>query len=603
MSIENPTKINKFLVSYINDKSSEEYQEFIKIINDDDLLDLVDGKWLIGAETLQKLHALQNFKTSIRVEEAPVTISPDSIGQDLKLSLFPYQKEVVEYCLNKRKAIIVLPCGSGKTPIGLDTFIDARKFNLISPDATGLIVVKASLKIQWFKEVDKFSNLKASLLNTYNSIKPANRSKINKLKKQLEPYLKNASENASEILEIKNKINSLQFEIDEEFNSMFNKSKYDLFIANYETLRDKKVRDKLHKSGLEYIYADEIQAIKSPTSIRSKALCEFSDIKLRYGATATPIQKNPLDAFGICKFVSPSTFPTKSGFEGRYLIYSGYGRVSGSKNEKELNQRLSEFMIVKTKEEVSKQLPELVVTTRYCQLEPKQEDMTNKLLEEIKEFKDREAKLMARAGSSETNEELLKIQANILARQTFASELAVSEELLKESDSDLAKRYITGSKSNKIEMFLDMVEEITGSGEKVAVFSKYKRLQPILAKHIQDRFPDFKIAFVNGDLSAEQRYDEIYNKFRDNNEYKVLIMSGAANEGVNLSTCKYLIEMEPSDSYLEQTQRYGRLERADSIYNTVFVTKLIAEKSYDEIALKIIDKKEKYDSQIIKGNL
>ena len=114
MSIENPTKINKFLVSYINDKSSEEYQEFIKIINDDDLLDLVDGKWLIGAETLQKLHALQNFKTSIRVEEAPITISPYFIGQDLKLSLFPYQKEVVEYCLNKRKAIIVLPCGSGK---------------------------------------------------------------------------------------------------------------------------------------------------------------------------------------------------------------------------------------------------------------------------------------------------------------------------------------------------------------------------------------------------------------------------------------------------------------------------------------------------------
>ena len=80
-------------------------------------------------------------------------------------------------------------------------------------------------------------------------------------------------------------------------------------------------------------------------------------------------------------------------------------------------------------------------------------------------------------------------------------------------------------------------------------------------------------------------------------------MSSSANEGVNLSACKYLIEMEPADSYLEQTQRRGRIERADSIHDTVYVYQLIAEKSFDEISLKIIDKKERYDAQIIKGEL
>lgn len=71
---------------------------------------------------------------------------------------------------------------------------------------------------------------------------------------------------------------------------------------------------------------------------------------------------------------------------------------------------------------------------------------------------------------------------------------------------------------------------------------------------------------------------------------------------LNLSNCKYLIEMEPADSYLIQTQRRGRVERADSVHDNVFVYQLIAQDSYDEIALKVVDKKERYDSQIIQGN-
>ena len=64
MSIENPTKINKFLVSYINDKSSEEYQEFIKIINDDDLLDLVDRRG--NTPKTSRSPKPQNFNTGGR---------------------------------------------------------------------------------------------------------------------------------------------------------------------------------------------------------------------------------------------------------------------------------------------------------------------------------------------------------------------------------------------------------------------------------------------------------------------------------------------------------------------------------------------------------
>ena len=62
-----------------------------------------------------------------------------------------------------------------------------------------------------------------------------------------------------------------------------------------------------------------------------------------------------------------------------------------------------------------------------------------------------------------------------------------------------------------------------------------------------------------------------------------------------------MIEYDLADSYAVQTQRQGRLERADSIYKSVFVYQLIANDSWDIIAQKIIKKKQGFDENIIKS--
>ena len=70
---------------------------------------------------------------------------------------------------------------------------------------------------------------------------------------------------------------------------------------------------------------------------------------------------------------------------------------------------------------------------------------------------------------------------------------------------------------------------------------------------------------------------------------------------LNLSECKYLIEYDLAVSYAIQTQRHGRLERADSIHKNVFVYQLIGNDSWDVIQQRIIDKKEGFDANIIKS--
>ena len=69
---------------------------------------------------------------------------------------------------------------------------------------------------------------------------------------------------------------------------------------------------------------------------------------------------------------------------------------------------------------------------------------------------------------------------------------------------------------------------------------------------------------------------------------------------INLSQTKYLIEFEPAVSYAIETQRQGRIQRADSIHSKCYVYQLICEESWDIIQKKIIDKKESFDNELIR---
>ena len=514
-----------------------------------------------------------------------------NLGSCMKLQPYDYQKEVANFILHNKKALTVLPCGAGKTVIVICSYLEALHKNVIN--GPGLIIVKASLKYQWQQEVGKFSDLKATVIKTYSELTSniTNRIKTRESKKE-------------KTKELKEEIKQLKKERSQLFKNQF--KGYDLYICNYETLLDKEVSKELLAMNLEFVAADEIQYAKSDTSKRNKALAKFGNAKMTIGATATPVQNNPLDIYGLFKFIQPELFPKKTNFSSLYLKYGGYGRVIGAKNTRQLHGKIKPYMITKKKEEVAKQLPQLVVNQLYCEFEPEQLKMSNKLLDELAEMKRKLEALDKTLSPAEAlhNEERIKLDAGIMARQAFAQELANSELLLSESESEMAKQYVTGCKENhKLDLLMNLVEEIIESGEKVCIFSKFRRMQDVITNRVREMksIKDVGIAYVNGGISGQDRYNEVYNKFKNMYNYKILLCSDSGAEGLNLNACKYLIEYEAADSYAIQTQRHGRLERADSIHDTVFVYQLIVKDSYDEIGQKIINKKRKYDAEIVKG--
>lgn len=520
----------------------------------------------------------------------------DDIGKSMKLQPYSYQKEAIKFCLDNMKALMVLPCGSGKTILAIGAYMESIERGII--EGPGVIVVKASLKTQWKKEVEKFSDLNASVIKTKPALCLNENNRLRQREKKISSL--NPVADKKQYSSLKKEIAEIEKEIENKFNNQFDA---DLIILNYESLCNEDIKEKLHSIKPQFVIADEIHYSKSHKAKRSKALHEFGYAKMTIGATATPIQKSYQDAYGIFKFIQTDLWSSFSKFAASYIKYSGPGRISGYKNVDNLRKKISPYMFIKTKKEISSQLPSLVVMQRYCDLDESVIERTQEIYLELEQLHEQEKSIVSKMTSEaelESNPELMKIEGKIMALQTFAQQLADAPEMLELNNSEMAKQYMCPKAENlKIELLADIVEEIIESGEKVCIFSKFKSIQPILARRLMKIDKALKIAYVNGSIKDERRYEEIYTKFRDNDDYKVLIATNAMAEGSNLSKCKYIIEYDLADSYAIQTQRHGRVERADSVHDNVFVYQLIGNGSYDEVALKIINKKQGYDHEIV----
>lgn len=540
---------HNYNVIYAGDK--ENYNNFFNIITS-----IADTKKLYKGKKGWKMPKCYLPELEEKYKDIKFVNNPwDNIGEGMKLSPYCYQKETIKFGVDNEKGLLILPCGSGKTAILVGIYHELRKNNYTNKP--GAIIVKASLKYQWVKEVEKFSHYRAKAIDTPSKAK-------------------------------------------KKFDNQFEDA--DLFILNYETLKNEQVCSKLREKEIEVLLLDEIHYINNHKSARAKAAYEFNDIKYIIGATATPITNNPENLFGIFNLIQKDLFYSYSKFAKSYIKYAGYGRVAGVKNEEHLKNKIAPYVFIKSEEDVADQLPSLVVNQVHCEMPVNMYSLNMQLLEELDAARE-EVDMLERKFKNpkdlEFNEEYQKATGKIMAYQTFLQELVDDPRLLSNSESEMAKKYNCEDTSPKLEVLLNLVAEIIDSGSKVCIFTKYQRMQMLLKEEIEKSL-NTNCAIVNGTMDPEQRYEQAYTLFGDNDEYKVLIGTDAMAEGISLSKCNYLIEYDLADSYAIQTQRHGRIKRANSIHKTGYIYQIICNESWDEIQQKIISKKENYDNVLIK---
>ena len=101
-------------------------------------------------------------------------------------------------------------------------------------DGPAMFVVKASLKTQWLNEVSKFTDFKASVIETYKTKERKKLSQIRDREKKIKKLLANgAMENREAIADLDEEIKTIRNVANSDWSEMIIAAKYDMFIVNF----------------------------------------------------------------------------------------------------------------------------------------------------------------------------------------------------------------------------------------------------------------------------------------------------------------------------------------------------------------------------------
>jgi hypothetical protein len=102
-------------------------------------------------------------------------------------------------------------------------------------------------------------------------------------------------------------------------------------------------------ANFDVVACDEIQRLRGQGSEQSTYMAQLArQVPVRIGLSGTPFPESPLDAYGVCRFLDPTLFPSSYGaFERHYAIKGGYGnyQVLGYIRQAELQEKIATLKI------------------------------------------------------------------------------------------------------------------------------------------------------------------------------------------------------------------------------------------------------------------
>ena len=243
----------------------------------------------------------------------------------LKTPLYPYQEEGVKFALFKKACLIGDEMGLGKT-------LQAIALAVMKKEIFGfkrvLVVTLSSLKEQWKREIERFSDEKAVVVAG-----PAQKRRA-------------------------------IYKGDGQFFA----------ITNYEAvLRDVTV---ISRFKPDLVILDEAQRIKNFSTKTADAVKRLPR-KHALVLTGTPLENKLEDVYSIVQFLDPHLLTPLWQFAADHFMVSRKkkGSIIGYRNLESLHEKLKPLVIRRKKEEVLKDLPDEVVNNYYLDLHQEQRDI------------------------------------------------------------------------------------------------------------------------------------------------------------------------------------------------------------------------------------
>lgn len=337
------------------------------------------------------------------------------------------------------------------------------------------------------------------------------------------------------------------------------------YIANYELLLKDFYWIKQRALGAACV-CDEAQRISNPDakSVRALKLLPF---KKKLALTGTPISNSPVDVWSIVDWLRPGYLGTFTQFKDKHCVTNQWNDVIAYKNLGSLASQLEPLMLRRTKDEVLTDFPA-------------------KTVQDVKfDMSEGEIKLY-QIIIAQIQEELKKLSmdprylGDLRVKMLRLQQVADSPELVGSAES-----------STKFETLSGLVREIVESGEKVIIFTRFAKMAAIIHRTFNSALK------IDGQTPQADR-QVIVNKFRDDPNYKIIIMTEAGSAGLNLQAASYVIHYDLPWSVAKLEQREGRAHRIGQT-KPVTVYNLIAKNTMDEYVAKVLHKKNRISVDVL----
>lgn len=503
-------------------------------------------------------------------------------------TLLPYQEEAVERMVSTRKILVAYDLGLGKTVITL-----AACERLMEDDPLAgpvLVVALASLKYQWAKEVGKFTNSRALVIDGTKA------------------------QRQKQILESPG---------------------YDYLITNYETVVND--WDEIAFLNFNTIVIDEATAIKSFRSKRSRRVKELArSVDTRFALTGTPIENGrPEEIFSIMQAVDGRLLGRFDHFDATFIVRNYFGGVDRYRNLDRLHDRLSRNLIRKTQNDpdVAPYMPDSIhrdpeIVKMDKKVRPLYRETAFQLMEGLEEAIGAFGSgwsLSSHYGFNAPNAPGTEEMGRLMGKVTLLRQLCSHPELVIESadkfeanyrqalDSDEAMRgggsltawellqedgvreILASAKVPKLELLDRIVKDhlATDDSAKVVVFTSFLTTADL----IHDRLGGVT---YSGKMNAKEK-ESAKVQFQTDPETRVLVSTDAGGYGVDLPQANLLINYDLPWSAGAAVQRNGRIKRASSRWPTVVIQDLLVEDSIEIRQYDLLNQKTAVASAVVDG--
>jgi hypothetical protein len=464
----------------------------------------------------------------------------------LKGSLYPYQRAGVERFLERGRLLLADDMGLGKTVQTIAAMHALTSSKLVQ---RVLLVVPASLKLQWQREITRFSSLSSEAVFGGRIA----REKI---------YRRTA--------------------------------RGGVLIINYEQL--------LYDLALvqdwapELVVLDEAQRIKNWATRTAKQV-KAIDSPYRLVLTGTPLENRLAELASIMDWVDDMALEPKWRLSPMHILPGG----KGARHLDVLRARLTPVMLRRQRSEVLDDLPPRTDTVIPVEMTRRQAIAHDECAVQI-------VRLVAITRRRALRHEEFMRLMSLLTIQRMASNAAALLDF-EEAESLMRgwphpnERALEALASPKLAELRELVRNLVCiQGRKLIVFSQWRRMLQLAKWATADLLGEhgYQDAFFSGEETPQRRAENV-RRLHDDDRLKILFCTDAGGVGLNLqraSSCLVNLELPWNPAVLEQ--RIGRVYRLGQS-EPVEIYNLICQQGIESRITQLVGNKKALFSGIFDG--